>query len=42
MIVLIPFSTQGLSDPTTASLPLPTAFYALNIALASLCQSLLF
>jgi uncharacterized membrane protein len=38
-IVLIPFTTQGTSDPGTADFPLPTALYALNIALASLSQT---
>jgi uncharacterized membrane protein len=38
-IVLIPFTTQGTSDPGTADLRLPTALYALNIALASLSQT---
>ncbi|WAP50969.1 TMEM175 family protein [Arthrobacter sp. ATA002] len=41
-IILLPFSTQGTSDPATAGLPLPTALYALNIALASLSQTLLY
>lgn len=37
-VVLLPFTTQGMSDPTTRELALPTAFYALNIACASLAQ----
>lgn len=39
LVVLIPFTTQGISDPHTSALPLPTAVYALNIALVSLAQS---
>lgn len=39
MIVVIPFTTQGISDPETAGLALPTALYALNIAAASLSQT---
>jgi len=40
-IVFIPFTTQGMSDPHTAELPLPNAVYAVNIALAVLAQSVL-
>ncbi|MGP3536714.1 TMEM175 family protein [Microbacterium sp. RD1] len=39
MILLIPFTTQGISDPQSNDLPLPTALYALNIALAALAQT---
>lgn len=38
-VVLIPFSTQGISDPKLYGLPLPTALYAVNVALAILSQS---
>ena len=41
-VILIPFTTQGTSDPSTADLPLPTALYALNIALASLSQTAIY
>ena len=41
-VILIPFTTQGTSDPGTADLPLPTALYALNIALASLSQTAIY
>ncbi|WP_205739601.1 TMEM175 family protein [Georgenia sp. SYP-B2076] len=37
-VILIPFTTQGMSDPTAAAYGLPTAIYAANIALASLAQ----
>lgn len=37
-VVLLPFTTQGMSDESTRDLGLPTALYALNIALASLAQ----
>lgn len=42
LVVLIPFTTQGISDPHTSSLSLPTAVYALNIALVSLAQSAMY
>jgi uncharacterized membrane protein len=38
LVILIPFTTQGISDPESASYALPTVIYALNIALASLAQ----
>jgi uncharacterized membrane protein len=41
-IVLIPFTTQGISDPGTRGLDLPTVVYALNIALASLAQTVMY
>ncbi|MFD1210902.1 TMEM175 family protein [Arthrobacter sp. GCM10027362] len=41
-VILIPFTTQGTSDPGTADLRLPTALYALNIALASLSQTAIY
>ncbi len=34
LIVLMPFTTQGISDAETSELPLPTALYAANVALA--------
>jgi uncharacterized membrane protein len=34
-IVVIPFSTNAVGDPAVEDLPLPTAFLAVNIALAS-------
>lgn len=39
-VVLIPFSTQGISDPELYGNPLPTAIYAVNVALAILAQAL--
>lgn len=41
LVIFIPFTTQGMSDPATADLPLPTALYAVNIALAMLAQSVI-
>ncbi len=41
-IVLLPFTTQGTSDPGTRDLALPTALYALNVALAAMCQSAMY
>lgn len=38
LVMLIPFTTQGISDPESSQFALPTAMYALNIALASLAQ----
>jgi uncharacterized membrane protein len=38
-VVLIPFSTQGISDAETADAPLAVAVYAVNISLAVLAQS---
>lgn len=38
LVMLIPFTTQGISDPASNDFALPTALYALNIALASLAQ----
>ncbi|QIK63652.1 DUF1211 domain-containing protein [Leucobacter viscericola] len=39
-VVLIPFSTQALSDPEIYGNPLPTAVYAVNVTLAILSQML--
>jgi uncharacterized membrane protein len=42
LVVLLPFTTQGISDPEIVELPLPTALYACNIALAILSQMVMF
>ena len=34
-VVFLAFTTQGISDPRSAELPLPTVFYAANVALVS-------
>jgi uncharacterized membrane protein len=39
LVVLIPFSTQGISDGATSDLPLAVAAYAVNISLAVLGQT---
>ncbi|UOE45852.1 TMEM175 family protein [Agromyces larvae] len=39
LIVFIPFSTQGISDPATADEPLAVAVYAVNISVAVMAQS---
>lgn len=39
LIVFIPFTTQGISDPKTSELPLATSLYAVNVALAVASQS---
>lgn len=41
-VVLIPFSTQGVSDEGTADQPLAVAVYAVNISAAVLAQSAMF
>jgi uncharacterized membrane protein len=41
-VVLIPFSTQGISDVETADEPLAVAVYAVNISCAVLAQSAMF
>jgi uncharacterized membrane protein len=41
-IVVIPFSTNAVGDPGVEELPLPTAFLAVNIALASRLQTLVY
>lgn len=41
-VVLLPFTTQGISDPASSALPLPTAFYAVNVALVALAQIAMF
>lgn len=41
-VVIIPFSTQGVSDVETADEPLAVAVYAVNISLAVLAQSAIY
>lgn len=41
-VVLIPFSTQGISDVETADQPLAIAIYAVNISCAVFAQSAIF
>jgi TMEM175 potassium channel family protein len=41
-IVVIPFSTNAVGDPGVENLPLPTAFLAVNIALASGLHTLVY
>lgn len=41
LVILIPFSTQGISDPVSTNLTLPNVVYALNIALVDLGQSVI-
>lgn len=42
LVVLIAYTTQGISDPSTADLVLPTAFYAANIVLVALSQTVMY
>lgn len=39
LVILVPFTTDAISNPATADLDLPTALYALNIAGVSLAQA---
>lgn len=41
-VVLVPFSTQGVSDSDTSDQPLAVAVYAVNISLAVLGQTAMF
>ncbi|MFM9379343.1 TMEM175 family protein [Gordonia sp. VNK21] len=42
LVILIPFTTSGISIDDVGDYPLPTALYALNIALASLAQTAIY
>lgn len=42
LVVLIPFTTQAISDPVISERPLATATYATNVGLAILSQSAMF
>ena len=42
IVVLLPFTTQGISDAEVSELPLPTALYAVNVALVILSEQLIF
>jgi uncharacterized membrane protein len=42
LVILLAFTTQGISDPDSAELALPTALYAANIALVALILLLMF
>lgn len=42
LVVFLPFTTKGISDSELSALPLPTALYATNIALAVLSQMAMF
>src|SRR5699024_2683904 len=39
LVILVPFTTRGISAPTDDPLALPTALYATNLALAACAQS---
>lgn len=41
LIVFIPFTTQGISDPEISEYPFATALYAVNVALAVASQSVM-
>lgn len=41
-VVFIPFTTEAMGDPQLQALPLPTAMYALNVALAVIASVLMF
>ena len=40
-VIFIPFTTQGISDSRSSNLPLPTALYAVNVAVVVLATVLL-
>jgi uncharacterized membrane protein len=42
LVILVPFTTDAISNPGTADLALPTVMYALNIAAVSLAQTALY
>lgn len=42
LIVFLPFTTQGISDPAVSEMPLATALYGLNVAFAIIAQSVMF
>ena len=42
LVVMLPFTTQGISEAGLSDLPLPTALYAVNVALAILAGQLVF
>lgn len=42
MVILIAFTTQGISDSATSDLPLPTILYAVNIAAVSMTQTVMY
>lgn len=42
LVVIIPFTTQGISDPEISEFPLATALYATNIALTIVAQSVMY
>ncbi|WP_245847383.1 TMEM175 family protein [Dietzia natronolimnaea] len=39
LVILVPFTTDAISNPATADLALPTALYAVNIAGVALAQA---
>lgn len=41
-VVFLAFTTQGISDPNSTNLPIPTVLYAVNVALASLLLTAMF
>ncbi|MGX1702507.1 TMEM175 family protein [Microbacterium sp. NPDC055357] len=42
LVILLPFTTEGISDAATTDLPLPTAIYAVNVAAVALAQVAMF
>jgi uncharacterized membrane protein len=42
LVILIPFTTQAISDPGLENLPLPTVVYACNVAAAILMQTAMY
>ncbi len=42
LVVMLPFTTQGISEAGLSDLPLPTALYAVNVALVIVAGQLVF
>jgi uncharacterized membrane protein len=42
LVIFIPFTTQGISDPTVDDLPVTTVLYATNVAAAILAQTVMY
>lgn len=41
-VIFLAFTTQGISDPKSFDLPLPTVAYAVNVALVSVCLTMMY
>lgn len=41
-VIFLAFTTQGISDPASSHLRIPTVLYAVNVALVSICMSTMY